>query len=605
VTTEPRKRVRLGDLLLEKKLISEQRLKEALDEQRRSGRKLGRVLVDIGAVSEADLHSCLAGSLNIPFVDLAHIALDHKVVTKLPETHARRHRALVIKEDARGYLVCMADPTDLFASDELARVLHKPIRLALAKEATLLKTIDLIYRRTDEIVSLAEELAQELRDTDVDLGALSAEEGSPDAPVIKLIQSMFQDAVHVNASDIHIEPDERCLRIRLRVDGQLQEQVIDGNRAAAALVTRLKLMCGLDIAEKRKPQDGRFSIKIEDKTLDVRLSTMPIYHGEAIVLRLLDQSSSRKSFAELGMPQDIAAQFTALIERSAGMVLVTGPTGSGKTTTLYAALQHVNSAATKIITAEDPIEYRLERVNQVQVNPKIGLTFSAILRTALRQDPDVVLVGEMRDQETTEIGLRAAMTGHLVFSTLHTQSSVSTVGRLLDMGAQGYLIASALDGVLAQRLVRRVCENCAQPTKPTVQQQSWLSRYLGPAEIGAALFVEGAGCTYCNMTGYRGRIGIYELLEIDTRIAAAIRANDLTELERLAASARGFVPLIERALEQALAGTTSVAEIMTSLAGVEEPLPRESLLDDVLTSGTPVEDGAASVAAPRAARQTS
>jgi MSHA biogenesis protein MshE len=605
VAAEPRKRVRLGDLLLEKKLISEQQLKEALAEQRSSGRKLGRVLVDIGAVSEADLHTCLATALNIPFVDLAHIALDQKLVARLPETHARRHRALLIKEDARGYLVCMADPTDLFASDELARVLQKPIRLALAKEAALLKTIDLIYRRTEEIVSLAEELDEELKETDVDLESLSAEEGSPDAPVIKLIQSMFQDAVHVNASDIHIEPDERCLRVRLRVDGLLQEQVIDGNRVAAALVTRLKLMCGLDIAEKRKPQDGRFSIRVDDKLLDVRLSTMPIYYGEAIVLRLLDQSQSHKTFADLGMPADIAERFTALIERSAGMVLVTGPTGSGKTTTLYAALQHVNSPTTKIITAEDPVEYRLARVNQVQVNPKIGLTFSTILRTALRQDPDIVLVGEMRDQETTEIGLRAAMTGHLVFSTLHTQSAVSTVSRLLDMGAQGYLIASALDGILAQRLVRRVCDSCAQPAKLDVHQQSWLSRYLTSAEIDAAKFVDGAGCTYCNMTGYRGRIGIYELLEIDASIAAAIRSNDLRELERLALRAPGFVPLVERALEQALAGTTSVAEIMTSLAGLEEREQGESLLADVLTSeATTVKAALAGEAAP-AARATS
>jgi MSHA biogenesis protein MshE len=432
------------------------------------------------------------------------------------------------------------------------------------------------------------------------LEALSAEEGSPDAPVIKLIQSMFKDAVHVNASDIHIEPDERCLRIRQRVDGLLQEQLIDGNRVAMALVTRLKLMCGLDIAEKRKPQDGRFSIKIEDKSLDVRLSTMPIYHGEAIVMRLLDQSSSRKSFGELGMPADIAERFTALIERSAGMVLVTGPTGSGKTTTLYAALAHVNSATMKVITAEDPIEYRLERINQVQVNPKIGLTFSAILRTALRQDPDIVLVGEMRDQETVEIGLRAAMTGHLVFSTLHTQNAVATVSRLLDMGAQGYLIASALDGVLAQRLVRRVCDNCAAPAKPTVQQVSWLSRYLNESEIESAKFVEGAGCTYCNMTGYRGRVGIYELLEIDDAIAAAIRGNDLVALERLAPRAPGFVPLVERALEYACDGTTSVAEIMTSLAGLEERARSETLLDDVLTSEAV--DDAAHSDAPAAAR---
>jgi MSHA biogenesis protein MshE len=584
VATEGRKRVRLGDLLLEKKLISEQQLKEALEEQRASGRKLGRVLIDIGAVSEADLHSCLAAALNIPYVDLAHMALDPKAVTKLPESYARRHRALVLKEDARGYLVCMADPTDLFASDELARVLGKPTRLALAKETALLRTIDLVYRRTDEIVSLAEELDEELKEADVDLGALSVEEGSPDAPVIKLIQSMFQDAVHVNASDIHIEPDERCLRIRLRVDGVLQEQIIDGNRVAQALVTRLKLMCGLDIAEKRKPQDGRFSIKVDDKSFDVRLSTMPIYHGEAIVLRLLDQASGRKTFAELGMPADMAERFTTLCERSSGMLLVTGPTGSGKTTTLYAALQHVNSPATKIITAEDPVEYRLERINQVQVNAKIGLTFSAILRTALRQDPDIVLIGEMRDQETVEIGLRAAMTGHLVFSTLHTQSAVATVSRLLDMGAQGYLIASALDGVLAQRLVRRVCENCAHAVAPTVQQRSWLSRYLQPADIDGARLVEGAGCTYCNMTGYRGRVGIYELLEVDAAIADAIRRHDLTAVERLAARAPGFVPLATRALEYVLAGTTSVAEVMTSMAGLEDSARAESLLDDVLAS---------------------
>jgi MSHA biogenesis protein MshE len=584
VATETRKRVRLGDLLLEKKLISEQQLKEALTEQRASGRKLGRVLVDIGAISEADLNTTLATALNIPYVDLAHMALDAKIVTKLPETHARRHRALVLKEDARGYLVCMADPTDLFASDELARVLGKPIRLALAKEAAVLRTIDLVYRRTGEIVSLAEELHEELGGGDVDLEAMSAEEGSPDAPVIKLIQSMFHDAVRVSASDIHIEPDERCLRIRQRVDGVLQEQIIDGNRVAQALVTRLKLMCGLDIAEKRKPQDGRFSIKVESKSLDVRLATMPIYHGEAIVLRLLDQAAGKKTFAELGMPEDIAARFTPLIERNSGMVLVTGPTGSGKTTTLYAALQHVNSPATKIITAEDPVEYRLERINQVQVNPKIGLTFSTILRTALRQDPDIVFVGEMRDQETVEIGLRAAMTGHLVFSTLHTQSAVSTVSRLLDMGAQGYLIASALDGVLAQRLVRRNCENCAQPAAIDVHQKTWLSRYLSAPQIEKAKFSEGAGCTYCNMTGYRGRVGIYELLEVDGPIADAIRRADLVELERLAARAPGFVPLAESAVSYALDGTTSLAEVMTSMAGLEEPARGGSLLDDVMTS---------------------
>jgi MSHA biogenesis protein MshE len=586
----------LGDLLLEKKLISEQQLKEALEEQRVSGRKLGRVLIDIGAISEPDLHGTLAAALNIPYVDLSHMALDAKIVTKLPETQARRHRALVLKEDARGYLVGMADPTDLFAFDELARLLQKPIRLALAKEAALLRTIDLMYRRTDEIVSLAEELDEELSQTDVDLQSLSAEEGSPDAPVIKLIQSMFQDAVHVAASDIHIEPDDRCLRIRLRVDGVLQEQVIDGSRVGQALVTRLKLMCGLDIAEKRKPQDGRFSIKVEDKSLDVRVSTMPIYHGEAIVLRLLDHAAAKKTFVELGMPEEIVKRFKELIERSAGMVLVTGPTGSGKTTTLYAALQHLNSPENKIITAEDPVEYRLERVNQVQVNPKIGLTFATVLRTALRHDPDIVLVGEMRDQETVEIGLRAAMTGHMVFSTLHTQDAVSAVSRMLDMGTQGYLIAAALDGVLAQRLLRRLCDNCAHPAVPGVHQMQWLSRYLSAEQIASTKFAEGMGCTYCNMTGYRGRVGVYELLEVNAPIADAIRRTDLAALDALVARLPGFTSLVQHALSMAVEGVTSVDEVMRSISGLEELERGSTLLADVLEG-----EVAGGVAAPSAA----
>ena len=581
---EARKRVRLGDLLLEKKLISERQLAEALEEQRASGRKLGRVLVDIGAISEADLHGALSAALDIPYVELARLTLDPKLVTKLPETHARRHRALILKEDARGYVVGMADPTDIFAFDELTRLLGQSIRLALVKEAALLRTIDLVYRRTDEIVSLAEELDEELSQADVDLQALSAEEGSLDAPVIKLIQSMFQDAVRVNASDIHIEPEDRCLRIRLRVDGLLQEQVIDGSRVGQALVTRLKLMCGLDIAEKRKPQDGRFSIKVESKSLDVRMATMPIYHGEAVVLRLLDHSTSQKSFVELGMPEDIKARFVALLARASGMVLVTGPTGSGKTTTLYAALQHVNSPENKIITVEDPVEYRLERVNQVQVNPRIGLTFATILRTALRHDPDIVLIGEMRDQETVEIGLRAAMTGHMVFSTLHTQDAASAVSRLLDMGAEGYLIAAALDGILAQRLLRRLCDNCARETTVSVHEAAWLSRHLDEDRLRSTTFRDSEGCTYCNMTGYRGRIGVYELLEVDASIADAIRRTDLVALEWLAVRTKGFTPLVRSALQCAVDGVTSVAEVMRSVSGLEEREAGSSLLDDVLGS---------------------
>ena len=579
-----RKRVRLGDLLRERKMISEAQLAEALEEQRNTGRKLGRVLIDIGAVSEVDLHRCLAEYLDIPYVELAHMSLDPKTVRLLPETHARRYRALVLKEDANGLLVGMADPTDIFAFDELSRLLGKHVRLALLQEAALLRTIDIVYRRSDEIVSLAEELDEELSLADVNLDTLSAEEGSPDAPVIKLIQSMFHDAVRVSASDIHIEPEEHLLRIRLRVDGMLQEQIIDGHRVGQALVTRLKLMCGLDISEKRKPQDGRFSIKIEDKSLDVRVSTMPIYGGEAIVLRLLDQAAGHMSFDELGMPEDVSARFMELIERAAGMVLVTGPTGSGKTTTLYAALNHVNSPTTKIITAEDPVEYRLERINQVQVNPKIGLDFAAVLRTALRQDPDIVFVGEMRDQETVEMGLRAAMTGHLVFSTLHTINAIAAVHRLLDMGAEGFLIASALHGVLAQRLMRRNCKSCSTPAELTPQQRIWLERYERFGIDARTTYYQGTGCTYCNMTGYRGRIGIYELIELDASLADTVRRGDLAQFSNLAKAQAGFVPLSRRALGYAAAGMTSIEEVMRVTSGLEEWDAGSPLLEDVLDS---------------------
>lgn len=577
-----RERVRLGDLLLEKKLISEQQLSEALAEQHNTGRKLGRVLVDLGVISEVELHRCLAEYLDIPYVDLSRMSLDAKVVRLMPETHARRYRALVLKEDNSGVLVGMADPTDIFAFDELSRLLGKQVRLALVQESALLRTIDVVYRRSDEIVSLAEELDEELSQADVDLDNLSAEEGSPDAPVIKLIQSMFHDAVRVSASDIHIEPGEDLLRIRLRVDGLLQEQIIDGHRVGQALVTRLKLMCGLDIAEKRKPQDGRFSIKVDDRSLDVRVSTMPIYGGEAIVLRLLDQASGRMSFDELGMPEDLRARFTSIIDRAAGLVLVTGPTGSGKTTTLYAALNYANSPQTKIITAEDPIEYRLERINQVQVNPRIGLDFAAVLRTALRQDPDIVLVGEMRDRETVEMGMRAAMTGHMVFSTLHTTNAIATVHRLLDMGAEGFLIASALNAVVAQRLIRRICNNCSAPAELSPQQLAFVHAQAHRKSLGdEPVLHSGAGCTYCNMTGYSGRIGIYELLEIDGPLADAIRRGDLARFSTLAQAQKGFVSLVDRALGYAVAHVTSIEDVMRVTSGLEEKDAGSQLLEDL------------------------
>ena len=580
-----RRKVRLGELLLEQKVITEEQLKTALGEQKRSGRKLGRVFTDLGIVREDLICEVLARHLQIPFVDVRQMTPNAAVVRLLPEVQARRFRAIVLQAEGTRLVVGMADPTDLFAYDELAARLKKPLQIVLVKESELLKTLDVVYRRTDEIASIAHEVGEELRASDIDIERLAAEEGSPDAPVIRLIQTVFHDAVQVGASDVHIEPGETALRVRQRVDGSLQEQLIDGRRVASALVTRLKLMSGLDIAEKRIPQDGRFSVKVGSKVIDVRVATMPTQYGESVVLRLLDQAANLMELEQLGMSPDMLVRFRGLIERSAGMVLVTGPTGSGKTTTLYSALAHLNRADTKIITVEDPVEYRLDRVNQVQVNAKIGLDFARVLRTTLRQDPDIILVGEMRDRETVDIGLRAAITGHMVFSTLHTMSAIATVHRLLDIGAEGYMIAAAVHGVVAQRLVRKVCENCAQPTAPDAHEVAWLQARSTTA-LTDGNFMGGPGCAYCNHSGYRGRVAVHELLEIDRSLADAIRRGDVRGFDLEAQSRAGYVSLGTRAFELARAGVTTVAEAIGVDSSLDDPsgAQKSSLIEDALAA---------------------
>jgi MSHA biogenesis protein MshE len=561
------RKIRIGDLLVSHKLISENQLELALAEQKRSGRKLGRVLIDLGYVDEDDLLELLAQQLDIPVIDLKQYQFNPDIARRLPEMHARRYRVLVLDVKRDHALVAMADPSDIFAFDELSRVLKTPIRQALVREADLLRAIDVVYRRTSEITSLAQELGEELSESDYDLDELVAENAVTDAPVIKLLKTMFEDAVQVGASDIHIEPDEGLLRVRQRVDGVLNEQLIEGTRVTQALTTRLKLMAGLDISEKRLPQDGRFNIKVKDRSLDVRVATMPVQHGEAVVMRLLDESANLLSLDELGMPAPILGSVHRIIGRPTGMLLVTGPTGSGKTTTLYAALNRINSAERKIITVEDPVEYRLARINQVQVAPRIGLDFARVLRTALRQDPDVIMVGEMRDTETAEIGLRAAMTGHMVFSTLHTNDAVSTVSRLSDMGAKGYLVAAALNGVIAQRLVRRICDGCAEDYRPSGQETAWLRALTGGR---APRLKRGRGCAYCNNTGYRGRVGVYEMLEIDTELADLLRREDAAGFARAARERPGFKPLLAAGMDYAIAGVTSLDEVLRLAGGLDE-----------------------------------
>lgn len=564
----PGKRVRIGDLLVEQKMISEAQLQAALAEQKKSGRKLGRVLIENGFVDEDQLLMLLSEQLGIPYVDLSRFELDPDLVTQLPETHARRYRALILKESAAGLLVGMGDPTDIFAFDELSRILKKAVQVACVKESDLLQNIDRMYQHADQLRSLANEVGQDISENAFDLRALSASSGQSDAPVVRLIQTVFEDAVRAEASDIHIEPDEDVLRIRRRIDGVLHETVMDDKRIASAVVSRLKLMAEADISEKRLPQDGRFTLRVVDKSIDVRLATIPTQTGEAVVMRLLDHGSSVRKLGQLGMSEDILQRVRSIIHRPHGLVLVTGPTGSGKTTTLYAALAELNKPQKKIITVEDPVEYQLPRINQVQVNHRINLDFARVLRTALRLDPDIILIGEMRDRETGEIGLRAALTGHLVLSTLHTNDAISTAMRLIDMGLEPYLVAASVQAILAQRLVRRVCSNCSSPKQLEPSEKAWVQNLLGE---GADLtgFMEGSGCNQCNHTGYHGRLGVYELLEIDFELADALRRNDPAAFEKAARNQDGYKSLVQNAVDYACQGITSLSEAMRLSGSVE------------------------------------
>ncbi|MCY4744318.1 GspE/PulE family protein [Pelomonas sp. UHG3] len=557
----PRPKLRLGDVLVEQQLISAEQLGQALELQRATGKKLGRILIEANLITEEALAHVLARQLRAPFVNLKTFPLKTELVRLLPETPARRFRALVLEERGDTLLVAMADPLDLFGFDELAKILKRRLAMAVVADSQLAAVFDKHYRRSDEISGLAKALEKDIGDA-VDFGALQASVGQEGAPVVRLLQSVFEDATRAGASDVHIEPQEGELLIRNRVDGLLQTLTQADKRIAPALAQRLKLMAGLDISEKRLPQDGRFTLRLSDRTLDVRLSTMPSQYGESVVMRLLGQGSALRRLDAIGMPDDMLARFRELLARDAGMILVTGPTGSGKTSTLYAALAELDAERLKIITVEDPVEYRLPGLTQVQVHEKIDLSFARVLRAALRQDPDVILVGEMRDPETAEIGLRAAITGHLLLSTLHTKDTVSTPFRLLDMGAPPFMVATSLQAVLAQRLLRGVCKHCAEPHVATPQEQAWVNEVqamngLPPGPIHS---VKGRGCAECHGTGTQGRRGIYEMLELDPDMALAIQRSDAGAFLSAARKSLKGKTLADRSLALVLEGKTSLAE---------------------------------------------
>ena len=565
-------RIRLGDLLIQETLITAAQLDEALVEQKKSGRKLGRIFIDRQWVTELQIAKAVARQLRAPFVDLANRNLRPEVAALLPEMHARRLRAMPIDDSGGSALrVAMADPTDINAYDEIARLTRREIDLVVVAESQLLAALDRVYRGGDEIAGLARELTADITTVQDEIGDLLGlgQVTTEDAPVVRLLSSMFEQALRTRASDIHIEPQERNLRIRFRIDGVLHVQTEADAKIASAVALRLKLMSGLDISEKRLPQDGRFHVKLKNSAIDVRISTLPTQHGESVVMRLLNQSAGLLSLDNLGLPEAVAAALARTLKRPNGMIVVTGPTGSGKTTTLYAALNALNDTERKIITVEDPIEYRLPGLNQVQVMEKIDLSFARVLRAALRQDPDVILIGEMRDQTTAEIGLRAALTGHLVLSTLHTNDALSAPLRLIDMGVPRYMVALSLHLVLAQRLVRTLCQHCADEQRPDVQQQTWLQATLAnePPEQARHLLAStrwrGArGCSECNGTGYVGRAGVYEFIEMTQALVDAMNDNDPARFNQTGRRQMAGQTLRRDALRLAAAGRTSLDEAM-------------------------------------------
>lgn len=567
-------RKRLGDLLVEEGIITEQQVQQALAAQKQTGSKLGATLIELGFVTEQQMLSFLSQQLFIPLIDLNRAHVDIDAVQILPEVHARRLRALVMGRQGNVLRVVMSDPADLFAQEALLNQLADyQFEFAIAPEKQLVEAFDRYYRRTKEIASFAERLQAEHQENDAFDYAVSGEE-TEDVTVVKLINSLFEDAIQVGASDIHIEPDANILRIRQRIDGVLHETLLNEVNIASALVLRLKLMANLDISEKRLPQDGRFNIRTKGQSVDIRLSTMPVQYGESVVMRLLNQTSGVRKLEESGLPDDLLLRLRKQLKRSYGMILVTGPTGSGKTTTLYGALSELNQAGKKILTAEDPVEYRIPRLNQVQVNPKIGLDFSTLLRTFLRQDPDIILVGEMRDQETVEIGLRASLTGHLVLSTLHTNDAIDSALRLIDMGAPGYLVASAVRAVVAQRLIRKVCPDCKTEETLDDARQQWLNVRF-PNQVSAT-FMHGRGCQSCNLTGYRGRIGVFEMLELEAHMMDALRSNDAVGFAEAARASAGYKPLLASAMDLALQGIVSLDEVMAlgegDISGLNQPI---------------------------------
>lgn len=549
----------LGSLLVETGLITKDQLAEALDIQASTGRPIGRVLIDQGLISESDLVRSLAKQVGLEFVDLSERAIDATVASLIPEGLARRYQALPISWDDDVLVVAMADPSNVLAVDDIRALTGAQVRCVVATSAQIRETIDRFHRLDSEVDDLASQAADELTDKD-ELANVSAV--VEDAPIVKFVNLLITQAVADRASDIHVEPTERDLRIRFRIDGVLHEVMRSPKAIQAGVISRLKVMSEINIAERRIPQDGRMSLTVGGKPIDLRVATLPTVHGEKVVMRILDKNQALLSLEDQGFLPDTLERYERSFRKPYGTVLVTGPTGSGKSTTLYATLNVLNEVQRNIITIEDPVEYRLAGINQIQVNPKAGLTFASALRSILRADPDVLLVGEIRDRETAIIGIEAALTGHLVLTTLHTNDAASTPMRLLEMGVEPFLVTSALDVVLAQRLARRLCDRCKEPYQPSEEELLSARWAMETIDIGDWPTLHRAvGCSACGRTGYRGRFALHEVMPISEEIERLIIERRSVEDLAKVAQMEGMIPLRQDGLRKAAMGMTSIEEI--------------------------------------------
>jgi GSPII_E N-terminal domain./Type II/IV secretion system protein. len=552
---------KLGDLLVEVGLIDESQLNNAIKIQKMTGEKLGKILVKEGYLTEEQIIEALEFQLGIPHIDIKKVFIDPNVAKLIPESLAKRHVAIPIKKENDGLLVAMADPLNIFAIDDIKLITKQEVKPLIASEDGILKAIDRVFGK-EEAEKAVQDFKKEFSQDDIEIDSSSLKSFSEDeinnSPAVRLVNSIIEQAVKNRASDVHIEPTENDLRIRFRVDGELHEAMRVFKSTQGPVITRIKIMANMNIAERRLPQDGKIETNVDGKNIDIRVSSLPTIYGEKLVLRILDKSGYIITKDKLGLNNDDMKLFDDLLRHPNGIILLTGPTGSGKTTTLYAMLNELNKPDINIITVEDPVEYTLEGLNQVQVNEKAGLTFAAALRSILRQDPDIIMIGEIRDRETAEIAIRSSITGHLVLSTLHTNDSAGAITRLIDMGIEPYLVSSSIVGVIAQRLARKICNNCKIEYEASHREKL----ILGLDTEKSLKLYKGKGCAVCNKTGYRGRIPIYEIMMMTPKIKELTNEKAPADTITNEAVSNGMNTLRESARKLVLDGITTIDEML-------------------------------------------